>query len=206
MGERGRGWCLTLSECRCPGRRLLSLPPGTWHSYRLAPGCGRNSRYSANDKLRELRLILPRFVVNGQCDLLRHAVGRTRLGGAELAGWLRIEHVVAVADIDLGLLPRDLEMVVWFCRSITVTSTGARRSDFAASMPPKPAPTMTTFARPSGMRLSSPDAYRATTSSMLAQDKAIIERLNQQFTAVCSKVDFGAAAAETRYLNACLAM
>jgi hypothetical protein len=28
------------------------------------------------------------------------------------------------------------------------------------------------------MRLSSPDAYRATTSSMLAQDKATIERLN----------------------------
>src|ERR1700738_1039936 len=73
----------------------------------LPPGCGRNSRYAANDKLRELRLILPRFVVNGQCDLLRPAVGRTRLGGAELAGWLRIEHVVAVADIDLGL----------FCRS-----------------------------------------------------------------------------------------
>jgi hypothetical protein len=51
---------------------------------------------------------------------------------------------------------------------------------------------MTTFARPYGMRLSSPDAYRATTSSMLAQDKATVERLNQQFTTASSKVDFRA--------------
>jgi hypothetical protein len=51
---------------------------------------------------------------------------------------------------------------------------------------------MTTFARLSGMRLSSPDAYRATTSSMLAQDKATIERLNQQFTTASSKVNFRA--------------
>jgi hypothetical protein len=54
---------------------------------------------------------------------------------------------------------------------------------------------MTTFARPTGMRLSSPHAYRATTSPTLAQDKATIERLNQQFTAAFSKVDFGAVAA-----------
>jgi len=63
----------------------------------------------------KLRLILPRFVVNGQCDLLRP---RCRPGngsaGLKLAGWLRIEHVVAVADIDLGLLPRNLEVVVSF--------------------------------------------------------------------------------------------
>ncbi|MFZ2140358.1 MAG: hypothetical protein WAV78_26110, partial [Xanthobacteraceae bacterium] len=56
-----------------------------------------------------------------------------------------------------------------------MTSTVERRSDFTASMPPKPAPTMTTFASPSGMRLSSPD--RTTTSPTLAQDRAAIERL-----------------------------
>src|SRR5215469_7913890 len=39
---------------------------------------------------------------------------------------------------------------------MTVTSTGARLSARAASMPPKPAPTMTTRGRRSGMRITPP--------------------------------------------------
>ena len=40
-----------------------------------------------------------------------------------------------------------------------MTSTVERLSDFTASMPPKPAPTMTTFASPSGMRPSPVPPY-----------------------------------------------
>ncbi len=78
----------------------------------------RLGRHVFFDQLGELIFVVALLLQRRPGDLLRHLISRAAAGGIEgerpgRTFWrLRVEHVVAVADIDLGFEVRHLEMVV----------------------------------------------------------------------------------------------
>src|SRR5436190_11639378 len=75
-------------------------------------GYGESGGNFAADKVRGLDLVPVLLVMNSGRDLLWHLIGGASVNWVEFAGGLRIKHIVHAANCDLGLLSRNLEMVV----------------------------------------------------------------------------------------------
>ena len=109
---------------RIGGRRdadLVALHRGDEHRVHAAVGVGRDRRRgdAAADQLRDLVFVVALLLLDRGDDLVGHLEDRALAGGAERqrprsdrSAILRVEHVALLADVDLGLEPRDLEMVV----------------------------------------------------------------------------------------------
>ena len=91
----------------------------------VEPGVDRCDRHVLFDQPREFGLVGPLFLQRRPGNLRIHEKGRAWTGGAEherrrgVRGCVRIEHVVAVTNIDFGFEMRRLEMIVadlehWF--------------------------------------------------------------------------------------------
>ena len=67
---------------------------------------------AAVHQFRGLNVVAPLLVPDCGDDVVRHLVGGTPVGRAELARRFSVEHVALLAHVDLGLVPGDLEMVI----------------------------------------------------------------------------------------------
>src|SRR5262245_57727478 len=95
-----------------------------------AVGAGRyrHGLGAAVDQLHGLDLVAALLLADGERDVLAHPIERATSRGVEAVRRLRIEHIALLADVDLRLEVRDLEMVIalldhlpeWHVRGVAV--------------------------------------------------------------------------------------
>src|SRR5262245_62249101 len=77
----------------------------------VAAGRNRHGRDAAVDQLHGLNVVTVLLLAYRDCDVFPNLVGWATLGGAESVRGFGIENVALLADVDLRLEVRDLEMV-----------------------------------------------------------------------------------------------